>query len=188
MADNTTPAQPEDENKSPHAGGRPLKYDTVEKLELAIQLYFDTCDPHTEKRMVATGVNPNGETMFQERSVITEQRPYTMAGLARAIGLDRRSLLNYKNRDQYFPSIQGAIDRCEEYAEGQLFGPYANGAKFNLINNYRENPKSTDWSDRHEVTGADGVSLMPMGLDSAILARNQERGETPPVTADDSGE
>ena len=25
-----------------------------------------------------------------------------------------------------------AIDRCQEYAEGQLFGPYANGAKWDL--------------------------------------------------------
>jgi hypothetical protein len=41
-----------------------------------------------------------------------------------------------------------AKQRCEEYAESQLYGPYANGAKFNLINNYRS--KHQDWAERQE--------------------------------------
>jgi hypothetical protein len=81
---------------------------------LAIQTYFDECDPHIIKHMEATGFNERGETMWGERSIMSEQRPYTMSGLARAIGLDRKSLLNYKKRDEFFPSIQAAIDRCQE--------------------------------------------------------------------------
>lgn len=172
----------EEKNK----GGRPLTYATAADLNQAIQLYFDRCDPHVVKTMVATGFNTNGQTMFDTREVLTEQKPYTMSGLARAIGLTRQSLLNYQDRDEFFDSIQGAKLRCEEYAESQLFGPYSNGAKFNLINNYRG--RHQDWSDRQELTGAEGAPLMPIGLDSAILARMQDRGETPPVTTEDSGE
>jgi hypothetical protein len=145
MAEDTQPEEPEQSNPV----GRPLKYKTADELDLAIQLYFDKQDPHVEEHMVATGVSANGETMFDTRKLLTEQRPYTIAGLARALGIDRRSLLNYKNRDEYFPSIQAALDRCEEYAESQLYGPYANGAKFNLTNNYRG--KHQEWSDRQEI-------------------------------------
>jgi hypothetical protein len=121
-----------------------------------------------------------------QRDIMTEQRPYTMTGLARAIGLTRQSLLNYKERDEYFDSIQAAMQRCQEYAEGQLFGPYANGAKFNLINNYRG--KYQPWADKQEITGANDAPLMPIGLDAAILARRTSKadGSTPPSTTADS--
>jgi hypothetical protein len=57
--------------------GRPLKFKTVAELELAIQTYFDECDPHIIKHMEATGFNERGETMWRERSIMSEQRPYT---------------------------------------------------------------------------------------------------------------
>jgi hypothetical protein len=134
-----------------HPGGRPLKFKTAAELDLAIQTYFDECDPHIVKHMEASGFNERGQTMWATREIMTEQRPYTMSGLARAIALDRKSLLNYKKRDEFFPSIQAAIDRCQEYAESQLFGPYANGAKFNLINNYRG--EYQPWADKQVVAG-----------------------------------
>ena len=52
-----------------HPGGRPPKYETVEELEKIIYEYFDECKK--------------------------EKRPYTMSGLAYALGVDRRTLLNY---------------------------------------------------------------------------------------------
>jgi hypothetical protein len=42
----------EDEEKNPV--GWPLKYKTVAELDLAIQTYFDECDPHIVKHMEAT--------------------------------------------------------------------------------------------------------------------------------------
>src|SRR3954452_6749963 len=131
--------------------GRPLKFETVEQLDLAIQNYFAECDPHTTQALVETGRDSKGNMLFDTRTVLTEQKPYTMAGLARALGLDRKTLLNYKKRDEYFPSIQAAIDRCEEYAESQLYGPYANGAKFNLQNNYTG--KYQPWTDKQVIAG-----------------------------------
>lgn len=185
MADAITQELPEQDDKAIHAGGRPLKYETAVQLDMAIQLYFDRCDPHIESHMVATGINTNGKTMFDTREILTDQKPYTMAGLARAIGLDRKTLLNYEKRDEFFPSLQAAKDRCEEYAESQLFSPYSNGAKFNLINNYRG--KHQDWADKHEVDHTTKDQPIPLlaGLAPATLVvEDDEDGGTAP--ADDS--
>lgn len=134
---------------SKHPGGRPLKYGTVEQLDQAIRGYFDSCDPHTARRIVDCGINESGETIWREREVMTEQKPYTMSGLARALGISRQTLLDYSERDQFLDSLRAAKQRCEEYAESQLYGPYSNGAKFNLTNNY--NGKYTPWTDKQSV-------------------------------------
>lgn len=165
----------DDTNQEPkHPGGRPLTFPTPEELNLAIQLYFDKQDPHVETHMVATGVNANGKTMFEQRDVLTEQKPYTISGLAMSIGLDRRSLLNYKERDEFFPSIQGALDRYQEHAESQLFGPYGNGAKFNLVNNY--NGKYQPWADKTAVDHTTKDQPIPLlaGLAPAKLEVEDE--------------
>jgi hypothetical protein len=93
-----------------HPGGRPLKFKTAAELDLAIQTYFDECDPHIIKHMEATGFNEHGETMWKERSIMSEQRPYTMSGLARALGISRQTLLDYSERDEFLDSIQAAKD------------------------------------------------------------------------------
>jgi hypothetical protein len=78
MAQETFSGDKESDSKeSKHPGGRPLKFKTVAELELAIQTYFDECDPHIIKHMEATGFNERGETMWRERSIMSEQRPYT---------------------------------------------------------------------------------------------------------------
>jgi hypothetical protein len=157
-----------------HPGGRPLKFNTAAELDLAIQTYFDECDPHIVKHMEATGFNERGETMWAERSIMSEQRPYTVTGLARAIGLTRQSLLNYAARDEFFDSIQAAMQRCQEYAESQLFGPYANGAKFNLTNNYQG--KYQSWADKQVVAGDPEAPLSNplVGLTTEQLRRLAE--------------
>jgi hypothetical protein len=144
--------------------GRPLKYKTVEELDRAINAYFDMCDPHTQRRVVDCGINEKGETIWREREVMTEQKPYTMAGLARAIGLSRQSLLNYKNRDEFLDSIVDAKARCEEFWEGRLDSRHDRGAAFNLTNNY------DGWRNRQEVTGKDGEDLGKGWADMLALA------------------
>jgi len=68
-----------------------------------------------------------------------------MSGLARVLGVHRATLINYKDRPEFFDSIAGALAECEEYAEEQLFvGRSANGAAFALRNNY-------GWTDKREV-------------------------------------
>lgn len=157
-----------------HPGGRPLKFQTVEELDRAIQNYFAEQDPHTMSALVETGRDSKGNMLFDTRTVLTDQKPYTMTGLARALGVDRKTLLNYKKRDEYFPSIQGALNRCAEYAESQLFGPYANGAKFALTNNY--NGEYQPWSDKQAIDHtSDGKRIeSPAIYMSKIEPRNDD--------------
>lgn len=175
-----------EEQETKNKGGRPLKFQTTDELDMAIQKYFDKQDPHVETHMVATGHTAKGETMFEDRKILTDQKPYTMAGLARALGVDRRTLLNYKKRDEFFPSILAAIERCEEYAESQLFGPYANGAKFSLINNYRG--KHQDWADKHEVDHSSGNQPIPLltGLAAPGTLVIEDEDDGGVASADDS--
>lgn len=97
--------------------------------------------------------------MFGLREVMTGQKPYTMSGLARHMGIDRRTLLNYSNMEQFFHTVEGARERVHEFAESQLYGRAAAGAQFVLKNNF-------EWRDRHEIdhTTKDGPLPLLAGL------------------------
>lgn len=127
-----------------HPGGRPLAYATVNALEQAINSYFNECDPHLAKRMIETGVSADGSMMFGLREVMTEQKPYTMSGLARHMEIDRGTLLNYSKLEQFFSTVEAARERVHEFAESQLYGRSSSGAQFVLKNNF-------DWKDKSEI-------------------------------------
>lgn len=152
--------------------GRPLIFETVDELDMAIQNYFADCDPHAAKALVETGHDAQGNMLYDTRTVLTEQKPYTSYGLARFLKIDRKTLLNYKNRDQYFPSIQAALNRIAEYAESQLYGPYANGAKFSLTNNFKDD----EWSDRKAVDHTTKGQPMPL-LGGTVELPEADEGE-----------
>lgn len=98
--------------------GRPLKYKTVAELQELIDAYFIKCD---EKK-----------------------RPYTITGLALALGTYRQTLCNYEERPEYLDAIKIAKARCENYAEELLLsGGNATGAIFAL--------KNYDWTDKQEI-------------------------------------
>lgn len=158
-----------------HPGGRPLKFQTVEELDQAIKAYFDMCDPHTEQRLVEAGVNERGETIFVKRAVLTEQKPYTVSGLARALGIDRSTLIDYKERDEFSHSVKAAYERCHEYAESQLYGRAATGAAFSLKNNW-------GWRDKQEIehTGDGGL----FGSDALTIKVINAGADTQPEAAD----
>lgn len=62
------PKQPQVQDDPPkHAGGAPLKYETPELLDRAINAYFAMCDPHTQRRVVDCGINEQGETLARAR-------------------------------------------------------------------------------------------------------------------------
>lgn len=158
-----------------HPGGRPLKFKTVEELDDASQHYFDMPDPRVVHYQAEAGRKENGETIWETRTKYSDQKPYTSYGLARALGVDRKTLLNYKKRDEYFPSVQGALDRIAEYAESQLYGPYANGAKFSLANNF----KSDEWTDKQSVDHTtNGKDINPYSeLSAAELRKLAAKGK-----------
>src|SRR3954464_12453174 len=111
---------------SQNLGGRPLKFKTVEDLERAIAKYFKQCDPHWEYKtdwVLARDhegkllLDEHGQHYHEKLKVrrLTEQQPYTMSGLALALNVDRKTLLNYKKRTKFFPTIKAALTRCEAF-------------------------------------------------------------------------
>jgi len=137
--------------KDRHLAGRPLIFKTAEELEEKIDEYFRLCD----EGRVKTVITKDGKDKH-----VKCPRPYTLSGLAVHLGVDRTTLVNYSNRDEFFNTIRRARQRCENYAEEQLFEGNDRGAKFSLINNYR------NWSDKQEVqhTGKDGGPIRTLNL------------------------
>lgn len=105
-------------------GGQPgntnaLKYKDQESLQKGIDEYFKQCD---EKDL-----------------------PYTMTGLARALGITRQTLVNYGERESFFTLVKNAKQRVEEQLE-----QCALSGKFNTtfsIFNLKVNHK---WDDNQE--------------------------------------
>ena len=74
--------------------GRPLKFDSVEELQKAIDVFFADCD--------------------------SKEEPYTITGLALALDTSRRVLCEYEERDQFSNAIKRAKLRVENYCEKRL--------------------------------------------------------------------
>ena len=111
------------------AVGRPKKFKTVKEMQVVIDDYFADCD--------------------------ARERPYTICGLANALGMGRSTLLEYQADDVFSNAIRNAKMKCQQYAEEYLFvGKNAAGVIFNLKNNY-------GWKDKteQEITGAEGGPL-----------------------------
>ena len=100
--------------------GRPRKYKTPEELKAKVDAYFTYCT--------------------------VQNKPKTMAGLAHALGMDRRSLINYKDRDEYKEILEEARRELEAYAEEVLLsgGKNVAGVIFSLKNNYQ-------WTDDRNI-------------------------------------
>ena len=87
-------------------------------------------------KVMVKKLKADGGSYWAEDEQMSVQRPVTIAGLAVYLGTSRRVLLAYKDREEFLPSIERSLARCEEFGENQLFEGNANGAKFNLTNNY----------------------------------------------------
>lgn len=127
--------------------GRPLTYKTVDELQKAIDEYFDYCDNRIKQIYTKEG----------ETVAITHPAPYTMSGLARALGLSRQALSEYSHKEQFGDAIKAARDRVQEDIETRLMETSnQSGAIFNLKNNF-------GWKDKteSEISNPDG-SLNPL--------------------------
>lgn len=142
---------------------RPLKYNTVDELQAAIDQYFEDCrgrpllDECGDPRLDKHG-NP----------IIVGAHPPTVTGLAYALGFSsRQSLLNYQGRKQFVDAVTRAKLYIESYTEERLFDrDGVNGAKFSLANNFkgwRERPADESEQDALQKAG----SLLD-GVDSVI--------------------
>lgn len=116
---------------------RPLKFETVEKLEEMIESYFVNCDQ--------------------------EKEPYTITGLALWLDTNRETLLNYEERPEFFDTIKRAKLKCENWVEKGLLKNQVNATAgiFNLKNNYGWKDKTetdiTTDGDKIET----GVIILP---------------------------
>lgn len=130
------------ETKPKHAGGRPMIIQTVEEMQRRIDAYFDECDGHPLE-------DKDGSLILNkyDEQIMIGEKPYTMTGLALAIGLNsRQALLNYQGRAEFNDTITRAKARVEQYAESRLFDrDGANGAKFSLANNFKQ------WKEKQEL-------------------------------------
>ena len=99
---------------------RPKLYTSVEDMQKIIDEYFMICDE--------------------------KEKPYTMSGLAYALDMDRKSLLNYSKDEQFFPTIKKAREKVEQQLEENALMGKANATFtiFNLKNNY-------GWVDKQEI-------------------------------------
>ena len=165
-----------------HAGGRPLKFQSVEELQQKIDAYFADCDPHVKD--VTEWVqarDPKGQLKKDRHGlnylvevhhkIMTEQKPYTITGLALALDTSRETLLEYEERPEFVDTIKKAKVKCEAYAETLLFSTTPTGTIFNLKNNY-------GWKDKteNEITNPDG-SLSPYNALTAEELRKLAKGE-----------
>ena len=97
---------------------RPKIYTSVKEMKKDIEIYFAECDE--------------------------KEKPYTMSGLAYALDMDRKSLLNYSKDEKFFPTIKKAKQKIEQQLEENLYRLGNNsGIIFNLKNNY-------GWQDKTE--------------------------------------
>lgn len=68
----------------------------------------------------------------------------TVSGLARALGVSRRTINNYSRTDEYGEVIEMFRSIVEENLERGLYGQAVTGLIFNLKNNF-------GWKDKNEV-------------------------------------
>lgn len=135
-----------EEHGGKHAGGRPPMFDTPAQMQQAIDDYFARQDPHIEETTV---IEENKTTHELEEKIIrymTKQRPYTMMGLANAIGFrSRQSLVIYKGKsDEFMDTIKKARNKVEEGLEERMIASQGvvAGVIFNAKNNFGYKDKS----------------------------------------------
>lgn len=123
-----------------------MKYQTVEELENAINKYFHDCDTRQKEFITKDG----------EMYTKTAPKPYTIEGLAVALDMDRKSLLNYETKpeyEKYFHTIKKAKAKILANLNERALDGDNNPAItiFNLKNNYGYKDKEIDESSDHNV-------------------------------------
>jgi len=128
-----------------HAGGRPVKFASVEELQEKIDVYFADCKEN--------------------------RRPYTITGLALALDTNRQTLVNYEEKDEFFDTIKRAKSQCENYLEeGMLTNKLNSTASiFNAKNNYgwQDRTEATVINKQGDLTDDE--------LDEIIAVRQQRK-------------
>ena len=100
------------------AGGRPLTFKTNEELQEAVNTYFDYCAQY--------------------------EKPETIAGLAYHLGVERKTIYNYENRDEFaeaWEMIRGIIDRSGFTNKKKYIYPVGISSSDRLLARYNQDIK-----------------------------------------------
>lgn len=106
--------------KEVNKGGRPLKFKSKEELEARIEEFYYYCETH--------------------------DKPLTISRLAVFLDVDRSTLTNYSNKQEFFDTIKKVKERVEADMEERALSNKSNAtfSIFSLKNNY-------NWKDKTEV-------------------------------------
>lgn len=139
-----------------HAGGRPPLYDSPEKMQDVIDEYFAECDNRIKEIHTKEGDSVG----------VNVPEPYTMSGLAYALGMSRQTVIDYKNKDEFLDTIKRARARVERDVERRLMEGTtgAAGPIFNLKNNF-------SWRDKSEVESSGEITHKFEDMDDEELER-----------------
>jgi hypothetical protein len=133
-----------------NATGAPAMYKSVEEMQELIDAYFKDCDGYILR-------DKNDEVVFDKwgQPVYMDQKPYTVTGLALALGFkSRQALINYQGQDMFNDAITRAKLKIEDYANRRLYDKDGvQGAKFTLINNY------VGYKDKQDVEHSGDMSV-----------------------------
>lgn len=141
--------------------GAPQKYQDIKKFQAIIDKYFKDCLSRTKTSYLK---GPKGHPIkFQ----IPNPRPFTITGLALALGTTRQELINIEHEYQYpqlfVDSIRKAKLRCYNFTEESLWLPkVAQGVIFSLKNNF-------GWKDMIEITGPGQATMPRIDIKIAVL-------------------
>lgn len=149
------------------------KFETPEKMQEAIEAYFAKCDAGRERKVVS-----QGRVVVVQGSPI----PYTVSGLALALGVDLDTLRNYETKKGYeeFHEIvrnaKIAVLQCLE--ERGLVGEYnAALVKFQLSCNfgYKEAKDDNSGGGGENSSDAERAAILEKNLQ--IAKEQQEKSK-----------
>lgn len=125
----------------PNPVGCPPTFESSKEIEMLISNYFQDCDGK-----VLTDKEGTPILNKYDEPIIIGAKPYTVTGLALALGFtSRQTLLNYQAKKEFVDTITRAKSIIEQYSERRLYDKEGcNGAKFALANNY-------GWREKQEV-------------------------------------
>jgi len=91
------------------------------------------------------------ESYFADRDAL--EKPYTVNGLALALGMTRETLLRYGEKESFSDAVKAVRAKLEDHWETRLAGPNAAGTIFWL--------KNQGWSDKteQEISGKGGGAI-----------------------------
>ena len=145
-----------DTKQEKNKGGKPLLFDTPEKLEKALNDYFDSITiTELKYQLVKVGEDEEGKPIYEQEPIlnnkgtqVTRTRYYenpSILAMCRHIGTTRETIREYEMREGYVDTIKKAKARVEEYLENELYRKeQVTGVIFNLKNNF-------GWKDKQEI-------------------------------------